>query len=75
MIQVRIGNTTETKTVILDGTTSLRDALESNDIVYDMATVYLDGCTINTGDLDKSFNELGIGERCSLMAIVNTKNA
>ena len=66
---------TETKTVILDGTTSLRDALESNDIVYDMATVYLDGCTINTGDLDKSFNELGIGERCSLMAIVNTKNA
>lgn len=75
MIQVRIGNTTETKTVILDGNTTLRDALENNEIGYDMATVYLDGCTINPGDLDKTFNILGITERCTLMAIVNTKNA
>lgn len=75
MIQVRLGNTTETKTVILDGNTSLRSALEDNAIGYETATVYLDGCTINPGDLNKTFNDLGIGERCTLMAIINTKNA
>lgn len=75
MIQVRIGNTTETRSVIVSRDKSLREAFDENGIDYSVATVYLDGCTIQPGDLDKSFDGLGLGDSCTLMAIVNTKNA
>lgn len=75
MIQVRIGNTTETKTVVVEKTKTLKEAFDDNGIDYSVATIYLNGCTINPGDLNKSFEDNGIGDSCTLMAIINTKNA
>lgn len=75
MIQVRLGNTTETRTVVIAKTTTLKQALQDNNIDYSMATLYLNGCTLQPSDVEKSFADHGINDSCTLMAIVNTKNA
>lgn len=75
MIQVTIGSNTKRVKKVIDGTVTLREALEENEINYETAQVHLDGCTLNPGDLDKSFEDMGIAESCYLIAVVKADNA
>ena len=75
MIKVTIGNNVKRKTEILDPETTLREALEDAQIDYTNGIMNLDGSTLSPGDLDKSFADFGITEKCYLLNVVKADNA
>jgi hypothetical protein len=75
MIQVTVGTNTDRKRIIDDGNTSIRKILEDNDVQYATATVHLDGIPLSNDKMDKTLGELGITEKCYLLAVVKVDNA
>ena len=75
MIKVTMGNNVKRTSEILDENTTLRDALESVDIDYTTGIMNLDGSTLSPGDLDKTFGDFGITEKCYLLNVVKADNA
>lgn len=80
MINVVIGNTTNRKNVIIDENTTLRTALETNGVDYTTGQTSLDGATLQPGQMDKTFAQMGIDgtpgkDRCYLMVVVKADNA
>ena len=75
MIQVTIGSNTTRKKVTISAETTLRTALEDNEIDYTAGTIHLDGCPLEVGDMDKTFAELGITANCYLISVVKVENA
>lgn len=75
MIKAVIGNNVKRETKILDETTKLRKALEDAGVDYTRGSVTLDGATLAPGDLDKTFAQHGITEKCFLLQVVKADNA
>jgi hypothetical protein len=75
MIKVTIGNNVKRTSEILDKNTTLRAALEGAEIDYTRGIMNLDGSTLNPGDLDKTFADFGISEKCYLLNVVKADNA
>jgi hypothetical protein len=75
MIKVTIGNNVKRTSEILDKNTILREALETAEIDYTRGIMNLDGSTLNPGDLDKTFADFGITEKCYLLNVVKADNA
>lgn len=75
MIKVTVGNNVKRETVIVDSTTTLRQVLEDANIDYTRGTMHLDGSSLNPGDLDKTFSQFGITEKCFLLNVVKADNA
>ena len=75
MIKVTISNNVKRTTEIFADTTTLRQALERAEIDYSRGMVNLDGSPLQPGDLDKSFADFGISEKCFLSSIVKADNA
>ena len=75
MIKVTVGNNVKRNSVIVDEATTLRSVLETNEIDYPRGTMHLDGSTLQPGDLDKSFSDMGIREKCFLLNVVKADNA
>jgi hypothetical protein len=75
MIKVTIGNNVKRDNHILDADTTLREALEDAGVDYTRGVMNLDGSTLNPGDLDKTFADFGITEKCFLLNVVKEDNA
>lgn len=75
MIQVTVGNNLTRKAVLIDENTTLRNALEENGIDYTRGMMHLDGASLLAGDLDKTFKDFGITEKCFLLNVVKADNA
>ena len=75
MIKVTVSNNVKRETVFVSDDTTLRSVLESNQIDYTRGMTNLDGSPLAAGDLDKTFAQFGITEKCFLSAIVKTDNA
>lgn len=75
MLKVVVGNNVKRETVIVDSSVTLRSVLEDVGIDYTRGTMHLDGSTLQPGDLDKTFEEFGIAERCYLLNVVKADNA
>lgn len=75
MVKVTVGNNVKRETVIVNSSTTLRSVLEQAEIDYSRGGTHLDGSTIGAGDLDKTFADFGITERCYLLVVVKTDNA
>ena len=75
MIKVTIGNNVRRNAVIIDENTTLRTALEDAGIDYSVGMTSLDGTTLQPGDLDKTFAQFGITEKCFLLNVVKADNA
>ena len=75
MIKVTMGNNVKRKTEILDADVTLRQALEDAEIDYTVGITNLDGSTLSPGDLDKTFAEHGIAEKCYLLNVAKADNA
>jgi hypothetical protein len=75
MIKVTIGNNVKRGDEILDRNTTLREALDNAGIDYTRGIMNLDGSTLNPGDLDKTFADFGITEKCFLLNVVKADNA
>lgn len=75
MIKVTIGNNLRRSAYTLDPNTTLRAALEGAEIDYTCGTTTLDGSSLSAGDLDKTFAQFGITEKCFLLNVVKADNA
>ena len=75
MIKVTVGNNVKRESVIVDENTTLRAVLEDNGIDYTLGTMHLDGSSLKPGELDKTFADLGITEKCYLLNVVKADNA
>lgn len=75
MIKVTVGNNVKRVPVIVPPTTTLRAVLEQEGIDYSRGVMHLDGSSLNPGDLDKTFADFGITEKCFLLNVVKADNA
>ena len=75
MVKVTVGNNVNRETVIVDSNTTLRSVLEDAGIEYQRGGINLDGSTLKPGDLDKTFDDFNIGEKCFLLQVVKADNA
>ena len=75
MIKVTVGNNVKRESVLVDKTATLRSVLEENEIDYTRGVMHLDGSSLNPGDLDKTFEQMGITEKCFLLNVVKAGNA
>lgn len=75
MIKVVIGNNVKRETKIVDETQTLREALEDAGVDYTRGSLNLDGATLAPGDLNKTFAQLGVTEKCYLLQVVKADNA
>lgn len=75
MVQVTVGNNVKRERVIVDSSATLRAVLEDNNIDYTKGVMSLDGSPLQAGDLDKSFDDFGIAEKCFLLNVVKADNA
>lgn len=75
MIKVTVSNNVKRETAIISDTTTLRTALETAQIDYTRGMVNLDGSPLAPGDLDKTFSDFNIAEKCFLSAITKADNA
>ena len=75
MIKVTVGNNLKREVVIIDESTTLRSCLEDNGVDYTRGTMHLDGASLRPGDLDKTFEELNVSEKCFLLNVVKADNA
>ncbi len=75
MIKVTVGNNLDRKAVIIDENTTLRACLDDNGIDYTRGVMHMDGATLRPGDLDKTFADFGITEKCFLFNVVKADNA
>ena len=75
IINVKVGNATSRTTVAVASDTTLRQVLDDNDINYSVAQIHLDGAPLGPGDLDKTFEGIGVTSNCFLIAVTKTSNA
>ena len=75
MIKVTVGTNTRRTSVIVEPNRTLKSVLEDQDIDYSTGTLHLDGSTVTPGQLDKTFAELGITEKCFLISVVKADGA
>lgn len=75
MVKVTVGNNLKRESVIVDASTTLRSVLEDANVDYTRGVMHLDGSSLNPGDLDKSFADFGITEKCFLLNVVKADNA
>lgn len=75
LVNVKVGTNLNRTTVSVSSDKTIREILEENEINYATTTIFVDGVTVQLGDMDKSLEELGIGESCYIIAAQKTENA
>jgi len=75
MIKVTMGNNVKRVPKILDPNTTLREALEIAEVDYTRGLMNLDGSPLEADDLDKTFADFGITEKCYLLNVAKADNA
>lgn len=75
MIKVTLGNNLRRESNIIDENTTLRAALENAEVDYTRGMMHLDGAPLSAGDLDKTFADFGVKEKCYLLNVVKADNA
>lgn len=75
MIRVTIGSNMGKNVVTISEDTTLREALEAEGINYAVGTTSLDGSPLQPGQMDKTFADMGVTEKCFLMNVVKADNA
>ena len=75
MVKVTVGNNVKRETVIVEGNATLRSVLEGAEVDYTRGTMHMDGAPLAPGDLDNTFDQFGVAERCFLLYVVNADNA
>lgn len=76
MFTLIVGNSSGDRVeLVMDRNATPRMALDEAQQNTTGGTLHLDGCALRPNDLDKSFAELGVGNRASLIAVVKGDGA
>jgi len=74
-VNVKIGTNLDRASIVVSSDRTIREILEDNEIQYATTTIYVDGATVQPGDMDKSLDGFGIQETCYIIAATKTSNA
>lgn len=75
MINVIVSNNMDRNTVPVDEHVTIKSVLESQDINYSVGMISIDGATLKPGDINKTFADMGVTDKCYLSVIVKADNA
>lgn len=75
MITIKIGTNLNRNAVLVNTGKTLREVLTENNINYSTTTVFVDGVNLKVGDMDRTLEELNIGEGAYIIAAQKTENA
>lgn len=75
MIQVTMTNNVGRQSVIAKSTDTIRDVFEANDFDYGTGALYINGAPVRPGDIDKTFEEIGITEVARISSVAKVDNA
>lgn len=76
MLKVYVGNNISRQAKIVSHDSTLRSVLEDANVDYSVGMTSLDGATLQAGDLDKTFTQMGItGDQCYLLNTAKAVNA
>lgn len=75
LVKVKVGTNLNRTEVTVPSNKTVREILEENEINYATTTIFVDGVTVQLGDMDKTLEELGIKESCFIIAAQKTENA
>lgn len=75
IVNVKVGTNLNRTTVAVTSDKTVRNILEEQDINYATTTIFLDGATLQPGDMDKSLDDFNIGDSCYIIASQKTENA
>jgi len=75
MIKVTMGTTVKRVSDVFGADTTLRSALDQHGIDYTSGTMHLDGSPLDADDLDRTFADHGIIDKCFLLNVVKADNA
>ena len=75
LVNVKVGTNLNRTQVSVPSSKTIREILEENNINYATTTIFVDGVTVQLGDMDKSLEDLNIGESCYIIAAQKTENA
>lgn len=74
-VKVYVGNNVDRYPVTVESGATLKSVLQSENIDYSRGTMHLDGSSLRPGDLDKTFDDFGIGSQCFLLNVAKADNA
>lgn len=75
MVKVTVGNNVKRESKIVNPNATLKSVLEEANIDYTRGMLHLDGASLQPGDLNKSFADFGVTEKCFLLQVVKADNA
>ncbi len=76
MITVTIGTNLDRKEILVDPETkTLKDLFKENNVAYERATNYLDGCPINAAQINQTLAQLNVTSDCSILSVIKNDNA
>lgn len=75
MIKVYYGNNVKRDSETTTPGTTIKAFLDSVDFNYSSGVMSLDGSTLNPGDINKTFEEMGVTDKCYLINVVKADNA
>ena len=75
MIKVTVGNNTKREDIIVNANTTLRQALDQAGVSFTSGTTNLNGTPVCHDELDDTFADFGITDRCYLLSVAKADNA
>lgn len=75
MINVAVSSNMGRTTIPVDEHTTIKSVLDSQNVNYAVGMVSIDGATLIPGDINKTFADFGVTDKCFLSVIVKADNA
>lgn len=75
MIKVTIGTNTDRQVVMAEPDRTIKSLFEEAGVDYTKGTPHIDGTALKTGEINKTLAELGITDKCFIIAVIKVDNA
>lgn len=69
-VRVTIGSNTKRNEVTVSGQSTVRELFQEQGINISKGSIHLNGATLSSGDLDRTLDELNVGDSCTLLSVV-----
>lgn len=70
MVKITLITNAGRKTIIASEDKTLREIYEENEVNYEACTNTIDSVPLKIGDMDKTLQQLGVGETCRMSSVV-----
>jgi hypothetical protein len=75
MFELIIGSNLNRNSTVTSFESTPAEALDEAGIDYSVGVLHLDGVTLEPGDIHKTFRDLGVGNKASLICVVKADAA